>query len=178
LRRADGPTALILSRQALDPLGPCPPGELSEVGARVVAPGTGTGIDTATEADPRSGEPRVTILASGSEVALAVAAATELEAAGISTRVVSVPWRERFSSIDADRRDRILGNAEVILAVEAGVGDGWTALTGSRRRVLGIAGFGASGPGAQVYAHLGLTVAALTDLAWAELRRNEAGRKR
>jgi transketolase len=163
LRRSDGPTALILSRQALNPLGPCPPGELAEFGARVV----GLGPD----------EPQVTILASGSEVGLALAAATELDAAGIATRVVSVPWRERFSSLDEAQRDRILGGAQIVLAVEAGVGDGWTALTGARRRVLGIDGFGASGPGEQVYAQLGLTVAALTSLAWAELSRNEASRK-
>jgi transketolase len=119
----------------------------------------------------------VTILASGSEVGLALAAAAELDAAGIATRVVSVPWRERFSSLDEAQRDRILGGAQIVLAVEAGVGDGWTALTGARRRVLGIDGFGASGPGEQVYAQLGLTVAALTSLAWAELSRNEASRK-
>jgi len=163
LRRSDGPTALILSRQALDPLGPCPPGELAAFGARVV----GRSPD----------EPRVTILASGSEVGLALAAAAELDAAGIATRVVSVPWRERFSSLNEARRDQILGGAQIVLAVEAGVADGWTALTGARRRVLGIDGFGASGPGKQVYAQLGLTVAALTGLAWAELSRNEASRK-
>jgi transketolase len=162
LRRNDGPTALILSRQALDPLGPCAPGAVAETGARVVGPVTD--------------DPRVTILASGSEVGLAVAAATDLGAAGIATRVVSVPWRERFTSIDEARRGQVLGRPQVVLAVEAGVPDGWTELTGARRRVLGISGFGASGPGEQVRAHLGLTVEALTGLARAELARAELAR--
>jgi transketolase len=150
LRRTDGPTALVLSRQALAAQGPCAVTALDETGVRLIG--------------PHVSAPRVTILASGSEVELAVAAAAVLAAAAVPVRVVSVVCRESFAALDERRRGGILGAPDVVVAVEAGVPGGWAFLTGTRRRVLGVDGFGASGPGPQVRAHLGLTVEALTSM--------------
>jgi transketolase len=156
LRRTDGPTALVLSRQALGAQGACAVTALDETGVRRVGPGVAA--------------PRVTILASGSEVELAVAAAAQLAVASVPVRVVSVVCRERFAALSRRRRDSIVGTPDVVVAVEAGVPDGWAFLTGARRRVLGIEAFGASGPGPQVQAHLGLTVESLVRMIHKELR--------
>ncbi|WP_432840267.1 transketolase [Dactylosporangium sp. CA-092794] len=150
LRRTDGPTALILSRQALPPLGPAGVSFVAERGARVVGPPVET--------------PAVTILATGSEVALAVAAAERLTARGRPTRVVSVPWRERFAALPAAEREALTGRPDRLVAVEAGVPGGWAAHAGAGN-VLGLDRFGASGPGEQVLAALGFTVDALVALA-------------
>jgi transketolase len=147
LTRTAGPTVLILSRQVLPDLGACPIEVVSSDGARVV------GSPVAA--------PQVTLLATGSEVALARAAADELTACGVPTRVVSVPWRERFEAISEQQRARILGDARLVVAVEAGAPHGWAALTGSRSRVIGLSRFGASGAGPEVCEHLGFTPAAI-----------------
>lgn len=159
LARTDGPTALILSRQALPPLGACALDTVSQTGARVV----GTPVAA----------PRVTILASGSEVATALAAADGLIAQEVPTRVVSVPWRERFAALEPVARDQILGDPTVTFAVEAGVPGGWAGLTGGAGRTLGISRFGASGPGEQVLAELGLTAEALTALVLRSLQSHD-----
>ena len=155
LHRTEGPTALILSRQALPYLGECPLDTISRSGARIV----GTPV----------ADPTVTILASGSEVGLACAAAELLAEESIRTRVVSVPWRERLEDLDDARRRAIIGDPDVTVAVEAGVPNGWAALTGTRRRIVGITRFGVSGPGDEVRKHLGLTAAAVADVARREL---------
>ena len=160
LTRTDGPTALILSRQTLPEQGDCRMEFITEVGARIV----GTPV----------AEPRVTILATGSEVALACATADELCATGISTRVVSVPWRERFSALPASEREFITGTPALTVAVEAGSPTGWAALTGASEQVLGLSRFGASGPGAQVLEHLGFSTAAVSDLVARAVTRIEA----
>ena len=159
LSRTAGPTALILSRQALPSQGACPPTMVSEHGARIV------GV--------ASHAPRVTILASGSEVELAVAAAEELTAHGVPTRVVSVPWRERLAQLPSAARRQLIGEPVLTVAVEAGVPDGWTDLAGDPARTLGIRTFGASGPGVQVRTHVGITAQALTDLVTRELGRHD-----
>ena len=160
LTRTEGPTALILSRQALPELGECPVTLVTRHGARIV----GTPIDA----------PQVTILATGSEVTLACVAADELTACGIPTRVVSVPWRERLEALPPAERRRILGDVQLTVAVEAGSPAGWSALTGARRLVLGLSHFGASGPGARVLEHFGFTADAVVGLVVRELAGTEA----
>ena len=160
LRRTDGPTALVLSRQALPELADCELDTVARFGARVVHRG--------------SDEPRVTILASGSEVALAHGAAAELTASGVPTRAVSVCWRERFAELPAVERDRITGGAAVMVAVEAGPPGGWVELTGSADRVMGLSRFGTSGPGPAVLDHLGFRQPAVVALARAALARADA----
>ena len=142
LARTDGPTVLVLSRQTLPALGECSEGTIDEFGARVItAP---------------SSPSEVTLLASGSEVAVAVAAAALLAVDGIGVRVVSVPWRERLERLDPMVRAEIVGPG-LAFALEAGVRGGWVRLTGSINRVVGLDTFGTSGPGAEVLEHFGLT---------------------
>ncbi len=159
LRRTDGPTVLVLSRQGLPPLGDCPPGTTDACGARAVRSGPGP-VDA-------------TLLASGSEVSLACAAATRLAEEGLNVRVVSVPWRERLQQLAPPDRDELLGRGPVV-AVEAGSRGGWVTLTGSLHRVVGIDGFGASGPGPEVFGHFGFTPEAVADRVRAAVQ--EAGR--
>lgn len=140
LRRIDGPTALILSRQGLPVL--LPPGRsLTQAGARVVREG---GV-----------RPDVALVATGSEVSLALAAADLLQEDGVAARVVSIPWRERFLS--AGSLGVILPPAVPRVIVEAGSTELWQALAGPSGRVIGVDRFGASGPGPVVMAQLGLT---------------------
>jgi transketolase len=140
LRRLDGPTALILSRQGL-PVLPPPGRSETHVGARVVREG-GT-------------RPDVALVATGSEVSLALAAADLLAVDGIAARVVSVPWRERF--LASGSLNVLLPAAVPRVIVEAGSPELWQALAGPSGAVLGLNGFGASGPGPVVMARLGFT---------------------
>ncbi len=155
LARTDGPTALILSRQALPAVGECPPGTTGRTGARVVRSG--------------GSSPDVTLLASGSEVDLSCRAAVVLEERGVSARVVSVPWREQLERRDPTTRADLIGS-DVVLAVEAGSRSGWVGLTGALERVVGLDGFGASGPGDAVREHFGLTPEHVADVALEALR--------
>ncbi len=134
LERADGPTVLVLSRQAVPSLGPAPHTFLTAHGARVV-------VDHE--------RPVVDVVASGSEVAVAVAAAELLAGDGVAVRVLSVPWRERY----VDVRDAV-GTAPVTVSVEAGVRTGWLGVADAAH---GIDEFGVSGPGDAVLAHFGIT---------------------
>lgn len=142
LRRHDGPTALILSRQGLPVLPPPPPGAVGEHGGWAVR-------------DPA--DPDVVLVASGSEVALAVAAADEMAGnAGPVARVVSVPWRERFAT-DGYNVALVPDHLPAVW-IEAGVPTGWQALARPGDAVIGLDRFGASAPGPRVYAELGFTV--------------------
>lgn len=145
----DRPTALVLSRQDLPVLGDDGLADVREHGARVVA--------------TRPGPVDAVLAASGSEVALALAAAAVLRAHDVRVEVVSVMWRERFETALRDGTYR-LPDAPVVW-VEAGVRTGWRALAGDRDDVVGIDRFGESGPGREVAAHVGLSVRAVTRAA-------------
>ncbi len=148
LSRADGPTALILSRQNLAPQAAG--GSTLASGARVLhAP-----VDA-----------KATLLATGSEVALAMAAAERLAAEGHAVRVVSMPCVEIFESCDAAIREAILPSHLPIVAVEAGTTRGWRGVVGRSGAVVGIDRFGESGPEKALLEHFGFTadnVAAVT----------------
>ncbi len=88
----------------------------------------------------------VSIFATGSEVAIAVEAAQLLNRQGKPARVVSVPCFELFLSLPAEQRHPILGGAEVNVAVEAGIRQGWDEIIGSNGVFVGMSGFGASAP--------------------------------
>ncbi|MBP2623671.1 transketolase [Streptococcus oricebi] len=106
------------------------------------------------------------LLASGSEVNLAVAAAKELETQGIKVRVVSVPSTELFDAQDAAYKEEILPNAiRRRLAVEMGATQSWYKYVGLDGKVLGIDRFGASAPAPKVMAEYGFTVENLVELA-------------
>ncbi len=141
LTRRDGPTALILSRQKLPVLPPVP-FEAFAQGAVVVA-GAGRHTDVA-------------LVASGSEVALALDSAQALAARGIAARVLSVPCRELLAAQPADARTRLLGQGPVLpVVIEAGRATGWGEVFPDAECIT-VERFGASGPGVEVAAHVGL----------------------
>ncbi|BAN26533.1 transketolase [Caballeronia insecticola] len=108
-------------------------------------------------AEAEGGARRVTLIATGSEVACALAAREQLQAAGIATAVVSMPCCERFDEQDAAYRSSVLGADTVRVVVEAAVRFGWDRVIGERGGFVGMKGFGASGPAEALYEHFGIT---------------------
>ena len=106
----------------------------------------------------------VTLIATGSEVGLALEASKMLVAAGLHAAVVSMPSFELFRAQDAAYRDSVLGTAPRI-AIEAGVAMGWHEWLRSSDVFIGMAGFGASAPAAELYAHFGITAEAIVTAA-------------
>jgi transketolase len=106
----------------------------------------------------------VTILATGSEVQLALAAAKSLEAEGVAAAVVSMPSWELFRRQTDDYRRSVLGGAPRV-AVEAGVRFGWDEWIGPDGAFIGMKGFGASGPAEALYKHFGITAEAVAAAA-------------
>jgi transketolase len=158
IERRDGPTCLILSRQNL-PHCERSPQQLEDIrrGGYVLAESTGPAA--------------LTLLATGSEVALALAARESLAAEGIAARVVSMPSCETFERQDCAYRAAVLPRAVPVLAVEAGVSTYWRAYTGFDGDVLGIDRFGESAPAGEVARELGFTKEALCERARALLKR-------
>ncbi|KQT88528.1 transketolase [Aurantimonas sp. Leaf443] len=110
------------------------------------------------------GERQVTILATGSEVELALAAADALKGEGIAAAVVSMPCWELFEEQDKAYRTSVLGRAPRI-AVEAAARFGWDRWIGEGGRFIGMTSFGASGPAPKLYEHFGITSAAVVAAA-------------
>lgn len=144
LKRTEGPSVLLFTRQNVPVL---PHAKTPEVGRG--------GYVIKSEGD-RSLD--AVIVATGSEVSLALDAAAQLENDGLGIRVVSMPNRELFLRQDAAYQEEVLPPDTPRLIVEAGVGTGWRGLAGAQGRLLTIERFGASAPGDQVAVHLGLTV--------------------
>jgi len=160
LERREGPTALILSRQNLATLD-----RSSHAGADSLHRGGYVLVD----AD--GGEPELIIMASGSEVGLALAARELLQADGIPARVVSLPSWELFDAQVEGYRDQVLPpTVTARLAVEAGCSQGWHRFSGDGGGVVSVDRFGASAPGPLVLANFGFTPEALRDRCLALLR--------
>jgi transketolase len=141
-----GPVALVLSRQKLPvlPRREQPAEDLAR-GAYVLA-------------EPAGGKPQVILMATGSEVALVLAAAELLEHDGVAARVVSMPSWELFAAQPPSYRERVLPAAvDRRLAVEAGASLGWHRWVGTAGDVLGLDRFGASAPGEELFRHFGFT---------------------
>lgn len=119
------------------------------------------------------GDRDVTLMATGSEVEIAVAAAAELKSAGVNAAVVSVPCMELFAAQDHDYRQSVLGTAPRV-AVEAALRQGWDRWLGDHGGFVGMTGFGASGPGAALYEHFGITPANVAIEAKAAIARQSA----
>jgi len=143
--KATGPAALALTRQKLPALQRPAGFALEDVwkGAYVVREAT-RGAD-------------VVLLATGSEVSLAIDAAGKLEADGIAARVVSAPCLERFEAQPASHRDALLPKGVPVIGVEAARGGSLLPFTGSRGLVYGIQRFGASAPIADLAVEYGFT---------------------
>jgi transketolase len=105
------------------------------------------------------------LAATGSEVQLAVGAASVLEAAGHGVRVVSLPCVERFLAQPAQFRDAVLPRDVPVLGIEAGHPAGLATVLGPGAEVQGIASFGESAPGPQLMKHFGFTVEAVVERA-------------
>ena len=156
LNERNGPTALILSRQAL----PLVRTEdcvdlLTARGAYVLREAAG----------PRD----VTLLATGSEVEIVLAAAKLLAAEGVAAAVVSMPCWELFEEQTSQYRRNVLGTAPRV-GVEAAARLGWDRWLGDNGTFIGMTGFGASAPADQLYAHFGITAQAVADAARALIR--------
>jgi transketolase len=110
--------------------------------------------------------PRLVLIATGSEVSLALAAHAELARAGIPARVVSMPSFELFAAQPAAYREQVLpARLRARLAIEAGSTLGWERWVGSEGRVLGIDRYGASAPAATLLEQLGFTLERVVALA-------------
>ena len=110
--------------------------------------------------------PDVILLATGSEVQLAVAAAKELEAAGTATRVVSAPCLEWFDEQDDAYRESVLpSEAQARVSIEAGIAMPWHKYTGSFGRTISIEHYGASAPAGELFEKFGFTTAAVVEAA-------------
>lgn len=136
------PSILALSRQSVPTLRTDTEENLSSRGAYVIS-----------EAQR---DPQATIIATGTEVSLAVEAQKQLRADGIEVNVVSMPCCELFDAQPEDYKQKVLGRAPRI-AVEAAAAFGWERYTGSSDKVIGINSFGASGKGDEVYNYFGIT---------------------
>jgi len=146
LQQTEGPVALVLSRQNL-PVFEATRGNVDAVskGAYVLA--------------ETNDKPEAILIATGSEVALAVGAKAELEREGVSVRVVAMPSRELFDRQPEAYKESVLPKAGAKrLTIEAGVSLGWEKYAGADGAVLSIDTFGASGPGNQVMEHFGFSV--------------------
>ncbi len=118
----------------------------------------------------RMGIPRVLLVATGSEVTIALAAREHLEGQGIATRVISMPCLEWFQAQDADYREHVLPKAiRARVVVEAGVTAGWHGLAGDAGRVVGLDHFGASADGPRLFQEFGITADAVVAAAKASL---------
>ena len=145
IERRDGPAALVFSRQGLKPM-PRTSQQVADIGR-----GGYVLKDCAA--------PQAILIATGSEVELAVNAADELAGKGIQVRVVSMPCAEIFSAQDADYRDSVLTPAiRARVAVEALHADYWFKFVGLDGRVVGMRTFGESAPGDQLLKEFGFTV--------------------
>ena len=151
LQHKTRPSILALSRQGIPTLRTSGAENSSARGAYVLVPASG----------PR----QATILATGTEVALAVAAREKLEAEGIPTAVVSMPSWELFAEQTHAYRTEVLGESDNRVAVEAAVGFGWERWIGTKGRFVGMSSFGASGPAEKLYQHFGITVEAVVAAA-------------
>lgn len=163
ISRRDGPTALILSRQALPTLD------------RTI-------VESATElkrgayllSDFGEKEPELILMASGSEVQLIYAAAARMAAEGLNVRVISFPSWDLFEKQDATYREALLPkNIWARLAVEAGASLGWERYIGSQGAVISMERFGASAPANTLFEEFGFTVENVIEKAHEILTREE-----
>lgn len=155
LTHRTGPTGLVLSRQNLP---------VFDRATFADAKGLRQGAYVMAEAS--SGPAKVILIATGSEVQLAVGARDELQKAGIPTRVVSMPCMELFRQQSEAYRESVLPRAvHARVSIEAGVTFGWERWIGEKGIAIGVDTFGASAPDAVLYEKYGLTVAHVVEAA-------------
>ncbi|WP_207920315.1 transketolase [Saccharopolyspora aridisoli] len=162
LENPSGPAGLALTRQGVPTLEGTDPHGVAR-GGYVLA-------------EASSGSPEVLLIATGSEVQLAVAARKSLEAAGIPTRVVSMPCVEWFDAQDESYRRSVLPpSVRARVAVEAGVAQSWHRFVGDAGEIVSLEHFGASADHQTLYAEFGITAEAVTTAARRSLNALRAG---
>jgi transketolase len=154
IRHEGGPVCLVLTRQ-----------KLGFIDRKVYASAEGLAKGAYVLADSEGGEPQVVLLSSGSEVALIITAREKLVAAGVRTRVVSMPSMELFSRQSAEYQASVLPKGVPRVSIEAAATMPWYRWIGPDGVVLGIDRFGASAPYEKVYDELGLTVDKVVEAA-------------
>lgn len=151
IERADGPSALIFSRQGLP--------HQHRATAQVAAIAKGGYVLSDSD-----GEPEAIIIATGSEVKLAMAAQEALAAKGRKVRVVSMPCTDVFDAQDGYYKESVLpSNVPARVVVEAAHADYWYKYVGLDGRVVGMTSFGESAPGGALYEHFGITAEAVVE---------------
>ena len=156
LARRTGPSLMALSRQKVPAL-------------RITTAGENLSARGAYELQPASAKAQASLFATGTEVDIAVRARALLEAAGVPTRVVSVPCFELFEAQSAGYQAETIGEAPVRAAVEAAIRQGWDRFIGEDGLFIGMTGFGASAPAERLYDHFGITPEAVADAVKAKL---------
>ncbi len=156
LQTKTAPSALALSRQKTPAV-------------RTVAATENLSAKGAYEIKAASGEAKVTLFGTGTELALALKAAETLEAEGVATRVVSVPSFELFEKQDAAYQASVIGRGTVRVAVEAAIKQGWERFIGEDGAFIGMTGFGASAPAEVLYEKFGITSDAIVAAVKARL---------
>jgi len=153
LERQNGPSCLLFSRQKL-PFQRRSAAQIRDIrrGGYILAEAAG-------------GRPRVVLIATGSEVSLAVEAQQTLAAEGIAARVVSMPSTNVFDRQDVDYINDVLPPSVPCVAVEAGVTDGWRKYVGFEGKIIGIDRFGESAPAEELFTYFGVTADAVADAA-------------
>ncbi|MEN8512518.1 transketolase [Burkholderia sp. RS02] len=155
LEARERPTALVLTRQ-----------DVPTIDRLRFAPAEGLQRGGYVLADAPDGRPTLILIATGSEVGLALAAHAELLARGVAVRVVSLPCWRLFDAQPQPYQDAVLPpSVGARLAIEAGVSQGWHRYVGDRGDMLGVACFGASSPGAELMRDFGFTVENVCDRA-------------
>ncbi len=149
------PSVLALSRQGLPFLRKDASENLSAHGGYILA--------------PAGNERQVTLIASGSEVAIALEAQALLGAQDISAAVVSMPCWELFQAQTPHYRDEVLGPGTLHIAIEAGLRQGWDAWLQPDGGFVGMTGFGASAPAKDLFPHFGITAEAVVEAVKARL---------
>jgi transketolase len=156
LEHKDAPSALALSRQKTPAV-------------RTVASDENLSARGAYEIRAAKGKAKVTLFGTGTELALALAAAETLEAEGTPTRVVSVPCFELFFQQDAAYQASVIGRGTVRVAVEAAIQQGWERFIGEDGGFVGMTGFGASAPAEVLYEKFSITTDAVVAAVKARL---------
>ncbi|WP_333707286.1 transketolase [Ottowia beijingensis] len=156
IERADGPTALALSRQNLPNL----------TGGKVAAGTIRRGGYVLSDMEGA----QAVLIGTGSELAIAMAAQAALAGEGIATRVVSMPCTNVFDRQDAAYQDAVLPPHLTAVAVEAAHPDFWRKYVGRTGAVVGIASFGESAPAKDLYAHFGITAQRVADAVRSRVR--------
>ncbi len=171
LERTSNPAGLILTRQNV------PTYERGEGAAEgeTLAAASGVAKGAYVLAEATGGAPQVILLATGSEVQIALEARETLQAEGVATRVVSVPCREWFDEQDPAYRESVLpASVRARVSVEAGLALGWRELVGDAGRCISLEHFGASADYERLYTEFGITAQAVVAAARASLEDTDA----